>query len=35
MNLAVIQADAALYRAKKEGRNKYVLHEARTVADLL
>jgi diguanylate cyclase (GGDEF)-like protein len=35
MNLAVIQADAALYRAKKEGRNKFVLHEARTVADLL
>jgi diguanylate cyclase (GGDEF)-like protein len=35
MNLAVMQADAALYRAKKEGRNRYILHETRSVADLL
>ncbi|MDR2124816.1 MAG: sensor domain-containing diguanylate cyclase [Desulfovibrio sp.] len=35
MNIAVTQADVALYRAKKEGRNRYILHETRTVADLM
>jgi diguanylate cyclase (GGDEF)-like protein len=35
MNFAVMQADAALYRAKKEGRNRSIVHETGSVADLL